>query len=276
MSVDQKSPCIDFVTDADCAICVSMLLNEVCKHSTDLSDLWLNDDNNNDDGFSSSSTSTLESEVAEVRDKFEKANLTPCTEVKNELNNTDSELADLPPIEDLHITIGDDVHLEVLGHVEYIIDKPDLIVVKSNFNAKVLDEGTVLFLENRQSLGRIVDLFGPVSSPFYAIKPQWFMLKISANDCVYYAEMLKDLTNFVFTKDLYQPGTDASWVNDDEPPVNAMEFSDDEKERMFKKTLKRKANAANVRHSDLHDQHVVNGKSRQYLKLFIELICRIH
>ncbi|RTG81591.1 uncharacterized protein DC041_0002978 [Schistosoma bovis] len=60
---------------------------------------------------------------------------------------------------------------------------------------------------------------------------------------VFYAPDIPELTIPVFYNQLIASntkGSDASWVGDTEPPPEALEFSDDEREKLYKRALKMK------------------------------------
>ncbi|KAA0184162.1 hypothetical protein FBUS_11030, partial [Fasciolopsis buskii] len=62
---------------------------------------------------------------------------------------------------------------------------------------------------------------------------------VLAGDMVYFVKDNPELTIPVFYSQLVQmKGSDASWVNDTEPPPEELEFSDDEQERAHRRNLK--------------------------------------
>ena len=68
--------------------------------------------------------------------------------------------ADLPPIEDLHITVPSAECLRI-GDISSVVD--DMVVVKAFPNTPAVDMESVLFLDNGQkALGTVFDVFGPV------------------------------------------------------------------------------------------------------------------
>ena len=149
--------------------------------------------------------------------------------------------SDLPPIEDLHITVPEHECLEV-GTVSSIVD--EMVVVKSKPNTAALDLDSILFLEKgKRPLGKVFDVIGPVMQPYYCVRfnsrNHILEKKIEVDSSVFFAPRTEH-TNFVFLGELMKiRGSDASWKNDKEPPAYQMEYSDDEAERQAKRAHKR-------------------------------------
>ena len=141
--------------------------------------------------------------------------------------------ADLPPIEELHITVPEYECLEI-GTISSIVDQ--IVVVKSKPNTAALNLESVLFLEKgKRTLGHVFDVIGPVMQPFYCVrfnsKEHISEKKIEIGCPVFFAPRTEH-TNFVFLAELMKlKGSDASWENDREPPISHVEYSDDEQER---------------------------------------------
>ncbi|KAH8864516.1 H/ACA ribonucleoprotein complex non-core subunit NAF1 [Schistosoma japonicum] len=222
----------------------------------------------------------------------------------------------LQSVEDL----AKDVKVSLLGKISQVFDK--YVVIRSTNSAVVLNERSVLFLEDGKYLGEVYETFGPVRTPFYLVilsksfcvpelkrenqitsvtstkptgdsenvevsrtpyevtnNPQLDVLNSlnneenqshnesgtsisdnndnSINDYekrkrvnqslketpVFYAPDMPELTIPVFYNQLISnniKGSDASWVGDMEPPPEALEFSDDEQEKLHKRKLRMK------------------------------------
>jgi H/ACA ribonucleoprotein complex non-core subunit NAF1 len=166
---------------------------------------------------------------------------------KNEIT-----IDDLPPIEKLNLVLESSVNLIKIGRVISIVDNK-LVVIQTLNNcqeankneAHPLDEDTILFDENRKGLGKIYETFGPVVSPFYSLRfnlneIKESQLKVDVGSFIYYAPESTKYTKFIFNVDELRQlkGSDASWNNDNEPPVECIEYSDDEQERQAKRELK--------------------------------------
>ena len=77
-------------------------------------------------------------------------------------------LSELPPIEDLHISVPAYECIK-MGFVKEVCD--EMVVVQADANSAALDLDSILFLENGQRpLGRIFDVMGPVNQPFYCVR----------------------------------------------------------------------------------------------------------
>lgn len=149
-------------------------------------------------------------------------------------------IADLPPIEELRITDVPE-NMKIIGKISSILDT--LVVVCAEKNLPALDMETVLFLAKDKPLGSIFETFGPVMQPFYAIrfntKADIENQNIRVDDLVLFAPKDPKYTKYVFVNDLMkQQGSDASWLDNNEPPEEALDFSDDEKEANSKVSSK--------------------------------------
>ncbi|XP_037959757.1 H/ACA ribonucleoprotein complex non-core subunit NAF1 [Teleopsis dalmanni] len=151
-------------------------------------------------------------------------------------------LEDLPPIEDLHITVPEEECVE-LGVIHSIIDQ--LVLVSVLPNSVLLDLDTVLFLDKgNKVLGQVFDVLGQVADPMYCIRfnsnKQIKEKGIKINDKVYAAPKT-EYTQFVVLANLMKiRGSDASWEHDLEPPPKFLDYSDDEEERASKYLLRNK------------------------------------
>lgn len=161
----------------------------------------------------------------------------------NQLVKTAGELTldELPPVTELNFMAKLN-KMEQIGRVCNILDR--LVIVASFKNKPPLDLDSVLFLRDCHPLGAIFETFGPVKQPYYAIRfnapEEVESRKVSIDMAVYFLPCQSPpITSYVFVKDLIKiKGSDASWLDDNEPPNDCLEFSDDEEERLFK--LKRK------------------------------------
>ena len=89
------------------------------------------------------------------------------------------------------------------------------------------------------------DVIGQVKQPNYVLRfnsaSEIVDAKLEMNSPIYYAEgHQQPITKYVFVHDLQkEKGSDASWKNNNEPPPEELDYSDDEVERIEK--WKRKA-----------------------------------
>ncbi|NXQ77141.1 NAF1 protein, partial [Quiscalus mexicanus] len=181
--------------------------------------------------FSSSSSSS--SAVSDEDDHpNEKDNRSYCLRTKDEL-----PIDKLPPVEDLSIILPDNVELKLFGTVSSVIEQ--LVIIESLKGLPPVNEESIIFKEDRQAVGKIFEVFGPVSHPFYVIRfnsSEHIKEKgINVQDSTYFAPSVEDFTQYIFAEKLKQEkGSDASWKNDQEPPPEVLDFSDDEEEREAK------------------------------------------
>lgn len=132
--------------------------------------------------------------------------------------------------------------LEELGEVHTVVGKLVLIKAKVSGEYQVLNEGSVLALENRVVIGEVADLLGRVQSPLYTVrfatKDEIMEQGITIGTKIFFSPKH---SSFVFTKALRaQKGSDASNLHDEEVDENEVEFSDDEAEAEYKRMLKEK------------------------------------
>ncbi|XP_050668288.1 H/ACA ribonucleoprotein complex non-core subunit NAF1 [Leptidea sinapis] len=160
-------------------------------------------------------------------------------------------LDDLPPIEDLTISLPAQETTNI-GKVLNIIDR--LVIVQAFPGTSAVDIDTILFLENgAKALGKVFDVFGPVREPHYCVRfnsPEHIVgrgIEIGMEVCI---APRTSHTNYVFVNELMRSkGSDASWLNDVEPPPGHIEYSDDEEERRARKEKKQSR-----QHADNHDK----------------------
>ncbi|NWT49984.1 NAF1 protein, partial [Erythrocercus mccallii] len=193
------------------------------------------------DTDSDSSSTTLFSSSSAVSDEDdypnEKDNRSYCVRTKDEV-----PIDKLPPVQDLSIILPDNVELKLFGTVSSIIEQ--LVIIESLRGLPPVNEESIIFKEDRQAAGKIFEIFGPVSHPFYVIRfnsSEHIKEKgINVQDSMYFAPSVEDFTQYIFAEKLKQEkGSDASWKNDQEPPSEVLDFSDDEKEREAKQKKKK-------------------------------------
>lgn len=149
---------------------------------------------------------------------------------------------DLPPIENLHITVPED-KCEYLGKITSIVEQ--LVLVESIPNKVPFDLDTVLFLDKgRTPLGKIFDVMGPVHCPIYCIRFNSHQDILDRNIVtgldVYCAPSASCSQLVILSTLTKMKGSDASWLDDIEPPERYLEYSDDEQERAARKARKNK------------------------------------
>lgn len=171
--------------------------------------------------------------------------------VKGELT-----LDELPPIEDLKISVPEDECIEV-GAISSIVDQ--LVLVQAIPNIAPLDLDSVLFLESgKKPLGQVFDVLGQVSQPTYCVRfnsnKDILDKAIKVGQKVFCAPRTEYASFVILNNIMNMRGSDASWKNDIEPPEGQLDFSDDECERQIRRGKKNRnkrvmnpANPANQR-----------------------------
>ncbi|XP_037293081.1 H/ACA ribonucleoprotein complex non-core subunit NAF1 [Manduca sexta] len=209
---------------------------------------------------SSSSSDSSDSEVDSVKDVEEASSsgdeLEPGGKTKIKPLKVTGELGldELPPIEDLAISLPAQECTRI-GTITSIVER--LVVVRALPATPAVDIDTVLFVDNgAKALGKVFDVFGPVTEPYYCVRfnSQEHVKErgVQTGMDVYIAPNAQH-TSYVFLSDLMKlKGSDASWLNDVEPPSNHVDYSDDEEERKANRLRKEKAcqNAENSENDD--------------------------
>uniref|UniRef100_A0ACB8E797 Uncharacterized protein n=1 Tax=Sphaerodactylus townsendi TaxID=933632 RepID=A0ACB8E797_9SAUR len=131
------------------------------------------------------------------------------------------------PVEDLKIFLPESVELMPFGKVSSIIE--NLVIVESLKGLPPVNENSVIFKQDRHSIGKVFEVFGPVSHPFYVIQfnsPEHIDAKdIKVHEDVYFAPSVESFTQYIFPEKIKQDkGSDASWKNDEEPPPEASTY----------------------------------------------------
>lgn len=172
---------------------------------------------------------------------------------------------DLPPLEELTITVDDSVVMIEVGKVKSVVGI--LVVIQSNENIPPLDEDSILFLEGHIVLGQVFETFGPVKTPWYSVRfNQLENIKakgVKEGMPVYCAPREDSFTKFVFTDSLKNvKGSDASWEDNNEPPEKHLDYSDDESERRAK-AKQRGKKVADTEGGDDDDETTVQKKNKK-------------
>lgn len=157
---------------------------------------------------------------------------------------TKNELPDeIIPKPDVTITPG--MKVNELGAIEHIVENIILVKAKTTGEYQVLDTGSVLCTAERVVLGAVAETIGKVLQPMYTVhftsSEEIKELNLEVGTKIFYPV---DHASFVFTEPLKAvKGSDASNFHDEEIGDDEMEFSDDEKEAEYKRSLKNKKKA---------------------------------
>nr|XP_027195385.1 H/ACA ribonucleoprotein complex non-core subunit NAF1-like [Dermatophagoides pteronyssinus] len=184
-------------------------------------------DDTDDDHLSPWSPDDNESDI-NVDDESDSETMTAC--------KTEGELTfdELPKIERLNIHSPVE-QLTQIGTINSFVNQ--LVIVQSFTTVHVLDLDSTLFLKDGSPLGQIFDVIGPVRQPNYVVRfnssKEIRDMNLSINMAVYYNGCFPEpYTKYVFVNHLIrQKGCDASWKDNNEPPPEHQDYSDDEQER---------------------------------------------
>lgn len=229
-------------------------------------DLDSSDSESDSSSSSSSSSSSDEEEDEEVlstnrpNSAAEKSsNKIPFEDLKTE---GELGLDSLPPIEELSLDIEEGLEMVPVGTVSSVLGV--LAIIQSSVGVPPLNEDTILFTEGPKVFGRVFEVFGPVSTPWYSVRfntnADIETKGIKSGMKVFYAPAKDDYTKYVFVSYLKSlRGSDASWKDDNEPPEKYMEYSDDEEERASKSKSRAKDRSKLKDDTDGNEGEVLPG-----------------
>eukprot|EP00063_Salmo_salar_P062599 XP_014037434.1 PREDICTED: H/ACA ribonucleoprotein complex non-core subunit NAF1 isoform X2 [Salmo salar] len=128
---------------------------------------------------------------------------------------------ELPAVEELTVVLPEEAEILPLGSVTSIIQQ--LVIIQSFKDTPPLKDDSVIFNSDRLAVGKVFEVFGPVSSPFYVLRfnseSDVTERGVKLKDSMFYAPSLTDYTLYILTEQLRRlKGSDASWKNDQEPP----------------------------------------------------------
>ncbi|KAH0832485.1 hypothetical protein AYO21_05167 [Fonsecaea monophora] len=142
-----------------------------------------------------------------------------------------------------NITVTEDMKIEELGNVEFVVESTVVVKAQTSGEYQVLEPGSLICLKDRSVIGVVADLIGRVEEPRYTIR-------FTNDDDIKSAGVSETGTTvfyvpqhstFVFTQPLKGvKGSDASNFHDEEVGEDEMEFSDDEAEAEHKRQMKAK------------------------------------
>jgi len=139
------------------------------------------------------------------------------------------------------IIITEDMKIEELGNIEFVVENTIVIKAKTSGEYQVLETGSLICLNDKGVVGVVADLIGRVEEPRYTVR---FTNEKDIEEAgvsnigttVYY---VPQHSTFVFTQPLKGvKGSDASNFHDEEVGDDEMEFSDDEAEAEHKRQVK--------------------------------------
>ncbi|XP_023655139.1 uncharacterized protein naf1 [Paramormyrops kingsleyae] len=214
----------------------------------DNDDSSTSEDSSSDSDSDSSSTSSSSSSSLGILQQPEDDDDVGVTNGKKPLPiKTQDEILieDLPTVQDMGVILPEDTEIQPIGVISSIVEQ--LVIIESLKDTPPLNDDSVVFDEARRSVGKVFEIFGPVCRPYYLLRfnsaDHISEKGLKLNDTMYFAPSLKDFTDYIFAEQLKVfKGSDASWKNDQEPPPEALDFSDDELEKLAKQKKKKKKN----------------------------------
>lgn len=138
------------------------------------------------------------------------------------------------------VVVTEDMKVEELGSVEGTVENLVLIKAKTSGEYQVLEQGSVLCLEDRSVIGVIAETLGRVQQPYYSVRftnaAAILEAGLAKDTKIFYVEQF---STPVFTHSLKAfKGSDASNLHDEEIGEDELEFSDDEAEAEYKRRVK--------------------------------------
>nr|CAD1839290.1 unnamed protein product [Ananas comosus var. bracteatus] len=156
------------------------------------------------------------------------------------------EIEVLPPVSKIEVHLEPHHQTLPVGVISSMLG--DRVIVEGLEKHNPLNEGSILWIsESRKALGLVDEIFGPVKNPYYVVRynsDKELPAGISAGTPV---SFVPEFANHILNeKELYKKGYDASGENDEELN-DEVEFSDDEKEAEYRKSLRQAKRGANDR-----------------------------
>ncbi|KAI4962811.1 hypothetical protein ZWY2020_025299 [Hordeum vulgare] len=146
------------------------------------------------------------------------------------------EAETLPPVPKIEVQLEPHHKALPVGTISSIMG--ERVIVEGSVQHNPLNEGSILWItESRTPLGIVEELFGPVKNPYYLVRynsVEEVPSGISAGTVSFVMEFANHILN---VKELYTKGYDGSG-NNIEDQTDDPEFSDDEKEAEYKKSLR--------------------------------------
>lgn len=139
-----------------------------------------------------------------------------------------------------NLVVTEDMKIHELGEVECTVQNEAVIKGRTSGEYQVLENGSILCLQDRSVIGVIADTWGRVQQPYYSIR--FTNVAAIADAGIYKGTQIfyvESHSTTVFTQPLKAyKGSDASNLHDEEVGDDEMEFSDDEKEAEHKRRVK--------------------------------------
>ncbi|KAF0037976.1 hypothetical protein F2P81_010850 [Scophthalmus maximus] len=179
------------------SLATALSLNGVCKTEDCDGD---EDDSEDSDSDSSSSSSSSSPSALVIEDDDDEGFSQPVP-----IKTRDEVLPEeLPAVEEVSVSLPEDVELQPVGTVSSIIQQ--LVVIQSLRDTPALIDDSIIFTSDRQAVGKVFEVFGPVSSPLYILRlnsvEQISSKGLKEGLTVYYAPAIKEYTGYILTQQL--------------------------------------------------------------------------
>lgn len=177
-------------------------------------------------------------------------------------------------IEEKIIALPDDYKIDVktniseIGIIKSVFESNVIVQGLMSGEKRVLKEGSIFCLDNREVVGTLAEVFGQLQHPFYrvGISP----VNESKNDIIDKVKGMIGSKIYIVVPDAHWidtfelkriKGTDASNGYDEELPEDEQEFSDDEKEAQYKRMKKnQKKKKNNDKSNETKKNNINNNK----------------
>ncbi|KAK5781709.1 RNA-binding snoRNP assembly protein PWA37_004610 [Arxiozyma heterogenica] len=212
-------------------------------------------------------------ETGEEEDEEEGYNLNEAIRSKNEI--IEEQIIEVPK----NYKIDEKTKISEIGIIKSIFESNVIVQGTTSGEKRVLKDGSIFCLENREVVGTLSEVFGQLQNPFYkvGISP----VDETKSEIISKIKEMVGAKIFIVVPDAHWidtfelkrvKGTDASNGYDEELPEEEQEFSDDEKEAQFKRMMKNKKkkkkaasntnNNDNNKFKDAHNNKVTRKKQQ--------------
>ncbi|CCE90637.1 RNA-binding snoRNP assembly protein TDEL_0B05080 [Torulaspora delbrueckii] len=243
-AVENPNETVDVVLPKD-DIDASAISSSSDMEENDSSSSSDNDSDDNDQGNTN---------VAAEEDEEEDEEPSPEGAIRSKHEIEEEPIPDLP--EDYEIDAN--ANITEIGFIKSAFENNIIIHCSGSGERRVLKEGSILCLEDHTIIGTLCEVFGKLDNPFYRVtlpaskQAQFDRLKERIGEK---AHIVVPEAHWVDTFELRKiKGTDASNGYDEELSEDEQEFSDDEKEALFKKLKKEQRKKKNVNVKELREQ----------------------
>ncbi|WOL15074.1 H/ACA ribonucleoprotein complex non-core subunit NAF1-like [Canna indica] len=148
-----------------------------------------------------------------------------------------NEIENLPPVPKIDATLEPHHQTLPVGVISAILDNK--VIVEGSEKHSPLNEGSILWItEMRLPLGLVDEIFGPVKNPFYIVRYNSSKEVPTGIRMGTAVSFVPEFASYILNhNELCRKAYDASGENDEELGEE-VEFSDDEKETEYKKSLR--------------------------------------